>query len=299
MGWGTIFQVAATVTSVVAALTLVATTFFFTLRKRQDQSLRDVIGVGSALDAESIRRVLGEFRDDNSRLKALKALLDGDGIKARGLLEKINGDIDVQRALRLQARTNEHRSKIMLIALAMLSAALLVAAIYARAEPGPSPLVNCPPHTQPFTSAELGIAFCFPRQGWELDQGPVAVDAADVYLRKSSDHDIGLHLHISLLPPRWAKRDLHVKYVERITDTWRQLDENLSVIPANIGGYSGYTFSLVVRTSTAGAGKPTKTTMVFLSEEKLLEAIRVWKGDSADKAALDRVVSTLTFRPLR
>ena len=159
--------------------------------------------------------------------------------------------------------------------------------------------VECPKHFQSLIVEEHGIGLCVPRSGWEIDRGPVDVDAADIFIRKSVDHDIGLHLHLSLLPPTFASKEKHPEYLRRLVNTYRQLDNELKYSEGVLSGYPTGSFQLKVKTSTTSIPKPTRYSIVFLTEEKILEAIRVWKHNPLDKRVLERMVSSLVFRAIR
>jgi hypothetical protein len=154
--------------------------------------------------------------------------------------------------------------------------------------------LSCPAGFQGYAADVLGFGFCYPREGWELDSSPIALNAGDIYMRNSSNRDVGLHFHISLVPAAWAgKPD---QYTDRVARTWSQLDSNIRQFRAFVGGRDAYGFSLNVKDKD-GAQRPTEVLHVYLDSERLLEVIQS-AFDTTQPATVDimqKVRSTLTF----
>jgi hypothetical protein len=154
--------------------------------------------------------------------------------------------------------------------------------------------VSCPVGFQPYNVDTLRFAFCYPREGWEVDAGAIGVRAADIYLRKSGNHDIGVHFHIALVPAGWAgKPD---SYTDNVAATWRQLDAQLSTSKSFIGGRDAYGFALKVR-DRQGRSRPTEIFHIYLDRERIIEIISTWFDETPVTVIDDikRVRSTIVF----
>ena len=88
------------------------------------------------------------------------------------------------------------------------------------------PTVACPDAFQSYYVTQLSFGFCYPRVGWEVDSGPIDVRAADIYVRNSSNRDISVHFHVSLIPANYV--DDHDEYSKQTANTWKQLDDQLT-----------------------------------------------------------------------
>jgi hypothetical protein len=156
------------------------------------------------------------------------------------------------------------------------------------------PPISCAEGYQPYAVSRLRFGFCYPRQGWEVDAGPISVDAADIYLRQSSNHDVGMHFHVSLIPPEWAGKPK--EYTNEVAKTWSQLDHNVKLGQTFIGGRDVYLFTLRIL-DHLGRGRPVEVADVFLDGERLLEVYGTWFDDTPTSTIddLGRVRSSLTF----
>lgn len=105
---------------------LIAYLYFVFLSRRAERSIRDVIHGETLFNAEQVLSILSQFRDDSSRLEALRTLTDYDTAKARDLLVKIKGNVDVSTVSRISAK-NYHR---IAITLAVLFLALTAMALF-------------------------------------------------------------------------------------------------------------------------------------------------------------------------
>jgi len=132
------------------------------------------------------------------------------------------------------------------------------------------PIVACPENFQSHFISQLDFGFCYPRSGWEVDRGPIDIKAADIYVRNSSNRDVSVHFHVSLIPA--SRTDNHDVYSEEIANTWRQLDENLSFSKGFLSSRPAYIFQLNVHDRN-GVSRPTEVVHVYLTSEKLLEII--------------------------
>ncbi|POF27772.1 hypothetical protein [Roseibium marinum] len=153
---------------------------------------------------------------------------------------------------------------------------------------------SCPPGQQEHRISKLRFGFCYPRAGWELDSGAIGVNAADIYVRQSSNKDVGVHFHISLIPAGWAGKP--EAYTAEVAKTWRQLDDNLVLDRDFVGGRDAYRFSLNVK-DREGRSRPTEVTHIYLDTERLLEIIMTWFDESEDKtlSEMQRIRSSLAF----
>lgn len=154
--------------------------------------------------------------------------------------------------------------------------------------------IACADTFQSYFVPQLRFGFCFPREGWELDKGPIDVKAADIYVRKAENKDVGIHFHVSLIPASYA--DKHEKYTEQVANTWRQLDPNLIFWKTFLAGREAYQFSLQVK-DRKGISRPTEVVHVFLTPDRLLEIIttRFAETPEIDTSALSRVRSSLVI----
>jgi len=171
---------------------------------------------------------------------------------------------------------------------------LLTSNLFGRTNCGPSVSVSCPVGMQSRVVDELRFAFCYPREAWELDSGPIDVRAADLYLRRSDDRDTGIHFHVSLIPPAWAGKS--EAYTAEVARTWSQLDANIKQSKGFIGGRNAYVFSLRVK-DRLGRSRPTEVTHIYLDPERLLEIISTWfdKTPASITDEIQQVKSSLTF----
>lgn len=154
--------------------------------------------------------------------------------------------------------------------------------------------ISCPPGFQAHTIETLRFGFCYPREGWEVDNGPIGINAADIYLRYSANRDIGIHFHVSLIPAGWANRAS--EYSAQTLNTWKQLDSNAQLARNFIGGRDAFEFSLRVK-DRVGRSRPTTVTHIYLDHERLLETIATWFTDTPAPVIDDmsKVKSSLTF----
>lgn len=154
--------------------------------------------------------------------------------------------------------------------------------------------IACADSYQSYFALPLRFGFCFPREGWELDKGPIDVRAADIYVRNSANKDLGVHFHVSLIPPSYA--DKHDKYTEQVANTWRQLDPNISFGKTFLAGREAYQFSLQVK-DRQGISRPTEVVHVFLTPDRLLEIISTRFAETIDSdiSVLSRVRSSLVI----
>lgn len=154
--------------------------------------------------------------------------------------------------------------------------------------------IACADSYQSYFVPQLRFGFCFPREGWELDKGPIDVKAADIYVRNASNKDLGVHFHVSLIPASYA--DKHEKYTEQVANTWRQLDPNLTFGKTFLAGRDAYQFSLQVK-DRKGVSRPTEVVHVFLTPDRLIEIIstRFAETTESDISVLSRVRSSLVI----
>jgi hypothetical protein len=81
---------------------------YFTLQFRQaERSVQNVIGGDSLFNAAQVLSIMAQFKDDASRLEALKELTKYDTGKARSLLTKVKGNIDVMRLSETTSKRNK------------------------------------------------------------------------------------------------------------------------------------------------------------------------------------------------
>lgn len=158
----------------------------------------------------------------------------------------------------------------------------------------PEQTVACADTYQGHFVSELRFGFCFPREGWEIDQGPINVKAADIYVRNSSNKDVGIHFHVSLIPASYA--DKHEKYTEQVANTWRQLDGNLTFRKVFLAGREAYQFALEVKDRN-DITRPTEVVHVFLTPDRLLEIISTRFSETADSeiSTMSRILSSLVI----
>ena len=166
--------------------------------------------------------------------------------------------------------------------------------LFGRGNCGTSMSVSCPPGSQSYVVDILRFGFCYPREGWEVDAGAIGINAADIYVRKSGNRDIGVQLHVSLIPASWANRP--IEYSAEVAKTWRQLDSALVQSRTFVGGRDAYVFSLHVK-DRAGRSRPTEVTHIYLDPERLIEAIATWFEDTPQSIRddLGKMKSSLTF----
>ena len=154
--------------------------------------------------------------------------------------------------------------------------------------------IACADTYQSYFVPQLHFGFCFPREGWELDKGPIDVKAADIYLRNAANRDVGIHFHVSLIPASYA--DKHDFYTQQVANTWRQLDPNLSFGKVFLAGREAFQFGLVVK-DRKGISRPTEVVHIYLTSERLLEIIstRFEETTETDRNALALVRSSLVI----
>src|SRR6516165_6011283 len=81
---------------------------YFTLQFRQaERSVQNVIGGDSLFNAAQVLSIMAQLKDDASRLEALKELTKYDTGKARSLLTKVKGNIDVMRLSETTSKRNK------------------------------------------------------------------------------------------------------------------------------------------------------------------------------------------------
>ena len=124
--------------------------------------------------------------------------------------------------------------------------------------------------------------------------GPIGVRAADIFIRQSRNRDIGLHFHVSLIPPAWSGRP--ADYNDQVARTWKQLDANLRQAKGFIGGRDAYLFALHVK-DRLSRSRPTEVTHIYLDAERLLEIIMTWFEETPrdELEQMQKVKSSLTF----
>jgi hypothetical protein len=166
--------------------------------------------------------------------------------------------------------------------------------LFGKASCGPVVTLSCPQNFQAYPVEPLRFGFCYPREGWEVDAGAIGVNAADIYLRSSSNRDIGVHFHVSLIPAAWAGRP--EEYTAEVAKTWKQLDTGLSHSRSFVGGRAAYNFQLKIK-DRQSRQRPTEVTQIYLDPERLLEVIATWFENTPSPLIEDmqRVKSTLTF----
>ncbi|MCC8985554.1 MAG: hypothetical protein LM513_03090 [Nitrospira sp.] len=126
------------VSTVLGLLGLVAYLGYTLTVARATTSVRSLIDGQALFDAKQIVDILGQYSDDNTRLRALELLTKYDEGRARELLRKIESKIDVSRLTQI---TSRHYRELALGAFLLFLALAVVVLIYSRrAEPTPRPL---------------------------------------------------------------------------------------------------------------------------------------------------------------
>jgi hypothetical protein len=166
--------------------------------------------------------------------------------------------------------------------------------LFGKVSCGASLSLSCPQGFQGYPVETLKFGFCYPREGWEVDAGAIGVNAADIYLRSSTNRDIGVHFHVALIPSAWANRA--EDYTTQSAKTWRQLDAALTQSRSFVDGRTAYGFHLKVKDRN-GDERPTSVVHIYLDPERLLEVISTWFSDTPQSILddMERVKSTLTF----
>lgn len=130
-----VLSIAAGISTVIGLLGLVAYLYFVIVFRHSQNSVRAVVEGEGLFNAEQIVSILAQFRDDDSRLRALEALANLDRKKAERLLLKVKPNVDVSRLTTIS--TGHYRQ------LAAAAAALfLVLALIAYASATTSTSVN-------------------------------------------------------------------------------------------------------------------------------------------------------------
>ncbi|MEJ3721802.1 hypothetical protein WGM54_28345, partial [Paenibacillus polymyxa] len=113
-------------------------------------------------------------------------------------------------------------------------------------------------------------------------------------VRNSANKDLGVHFHVSLIPPSYAgKPDV---YTQKVANTWRQLDPDLTFAKTSLAGREAYQFSLMVK-DHKGIPRPTEVVHLYLTSDRLLEIIstRFMETAELDASALSRIRSSVVI----
>ena len=157
------------------------------------------------------------------------------------------------------------------------------------------PYISCSEGYQSFYTKKLKLGFCYPRYGWEIDKASIEINAADIFVRKSDKRDVSVHLHISLIPANYFEK--HKEYMKAVSNTWKQLDDNLEFKETYLSGKEAYEFSLNVK-DRESRSRPTEVTSTFITKEKLLEVILTWFEDTLknDINTMKKIKSTIVIQ---
>jgi hypothetical protein len=108
-----LLRIAASVSSALSLLGLVAGFIFWLAHKRQAASIKEAALGEDINNPGAVVEVLKTFHDDKHRLEALASLLKGDRQKAATILSKVKENINLERFVR---RDQAHTTRILVIA---------------------------------------------------------------------------------------------------------------------------------------------------------------------------------------
>lgn len=131
-----VISVLSTVSGLFGLLAILA---FFFLRSRFHNVARSIRGIveGEGLfNSALVINILEQFKDDPSRLEALKTLTNHDSTKAALILEKVKKNVDISK---LETASNTHQMKVLLISGCVFVALALVGLLYNGYGPPPTP----------------------------------------------------------------------------------------------------------------------------------------------------------------
>lgn len=141
-----------------------------------------------------------------------------------------------------------------------------------KPEPLP-PIPQCSPGQQAHRSTKLRASFCYPRTGWELDD---AADA-DVFIRKSDQHEVHAQLHISKIPAtHMSKRKA---YIDKVTAVWKTIDPNLQSSESTVNEQPAYRFTLDIPNPDQRV-RAVDAVSVFINADSYLEIFLVSLKDT-------------------
>jgi hypothetical protein len=141
------------------------------------------------------------------------------------------------------------------------------------------------------------FGFCYPRAGWDLDQGAPDPGAQGLCLRNRTHPAVSIHFQVSVIPATYTGRRRHSEYEQDVVNELLQLDPHPRIRRRLIERRDAMHLELTAK-NTDGTPRSKSVILLYISPEEMLHMTLSYSDEVREPAltVFERLVSSLVIK---